>query len=82
MKIQTLGKLNNLELVPCTALMLLAIALSCKSFMTVIFLKYRCTARCPDIIKVPGDTSLWHFFLTSFTQSFQVNLNTLRRARI
>lgn len=83
MKLQTLAKLlSNLELVPCTALMLLAIAVSCKSFTTAIFLKYRCTVRCPDIIKAPGDVSVRHFFLTSFTPSFQANLNTLRRARI
>jgi len=83
MKLQTLGKLlSNLELVLCTALMLLAIAVSCKSFVTVIFLKYRCIVRCPDIIKAPGDINVWHFFLASFTPSVQANLNILPRARI
>lgn len=83
MKLQTFGKLlSNLELGPCIALMLLAIAVSCKSFTTVIFLKYRCTVRCRDIIKAPGDVSVRHFFLTPFTPSFEANLNTLQRARI
>lgn len=83
MKLQTLGKLlSNLELVPCTALMLLAIAVSRKSFTTAIFLKYHCTVRCPDVIKAPGDVSVRHFFLAFFTPSFQANLNTPRRARI